>query len=69
MPVYQLLGGKVRFAIPCYTHANGTTPEAVADDVKKFMERGFRHVRIRQGGYGAVGATADKPDFKAANFG
>jgi len=69
MPVYQLLGGKSRFAIPCYSHANGTTPEAVADDVKRIMERGFRHIRIQQGGYGAVGATADKPDFKAANFG
>ena len=31
MPVYQLLGGKSRFAIPCYTHANGNTPEEVAE--------------------------------------
>ncbi|MBA4058753.1 MAG: starvation-sensing protein RspA, partial [Marivirga sp.] len=35
MPVYQLLGGKSRFAIPCYTHANGKTPEEVAEDVQK----------------------------------
>ncbi|RYC70522.1 enolase C-terminal domain-like protein [Spirosoma sordidisoli] len=69
MPVYQLLGGKVRFAIPCYTHAGGNTPEAAAESVTKFMEQGFRYIRIQQGGYGAVGATADKPDFKAANFG
>ncbi len=69
MPVYQLLGGKVRFAIPCYTHANGTTPEAAADNVKQIMERGFKYIRIQQGGYGAVGATADQPDFKAAGFG
>lgn len=69
MPVYQLLGGKVRFAIPCYTHAGGNTPEAAADSVKKFMEEGFRYIRIQQGGYGAVGATADQPDFKAAGFG
>ena len=69
MPVYQLLGGKVRFAIPCYTHASGNTPEAAADSVKKFMEQGFKYIRIQQGGYGGVGANADKPDFKAAGFG
>ncbi|HTE34736.1 MAG TPA: enolase C-terminal domain-like protein [Chryseolinea sp.] len=69
MPVYQLLGGKSRFAVPCYTHANGNTPEAVADDVQKIMDRGFKYIRIQQGGYGAVGATKDTPDFKAAGFG
>lgn len=69
MPVYQLLGGKVRFAIPCYTHAGAGTPEGTADHVQKIMEQGFKYVRIQQGGYGAVGATADKPDFKEAGFG
>lgn len=69
MPVYQLLGGKARFAIPCYTHAGGTTPEAAADSVSKLMADGFKYIRIQQGGYGAVGSTADKPDFKAAGFG
>lgn len=70
MPVYQLLGGKSRFAIPCYSHAGGNTPEAVADDVQRLMGLGFKHIRIQQGGYGAVGSTADqKPDFKAAGFG
>ena len=69
MPVYQLLGGKSRFAIPCYTHANGNTPEAVADDVQRIMERGFSYIRIQQGGYGAVGSINDVPDFKTAGFG
>lgn len=69
MPVYQLLGGKSRFAIPCYAHGGGRTPEAVADDVQKFMEKGYRHVRIQQGGYGAVGTDQAPPDFKAAGFG
>jgi len=70
MPVYQLLGGKSRFAIPCYTHANGNTPEEVAADVQKIMDRGFKYVRIQQGGYGAVGSSiTDKPDFKEAGFG
>ncbi len=69
MPVYQLLGGKSRFAIPCYAHAGGTTPEAVAEDVQKFMDKGYRHVRIQQGGYGAVGTDQKPPDFKAAGYG
>src|SRR3546814_19569592 len=68
MPLYQLLGGKSRFAIPCYGHAGGRTPEAVAEDVQKFMDQGYRHVRIQQGGYGSVGAVQDKPAFKAAGF-
>ena len=69
MPVYQLLGGKTRFAIPCYTHASGRTAEEVAESVQGFMEQGFKHVRIQQGGYGAVGSTAQEPDFKRAGFG
>jgi mannonate dehydratase len=69
MPVYQLLGGKSRFAVECYEHAGGNSPEAVAADVQKFMAQGFRHVRIQQGGYGGTGANSQKPDFKAAGFG
>lgn len=72
MPVYQLLGGKSRFAVPCYTHASGRTPEAVADHVQEIMERGFQYIRIQQGGYGAVGAAGGPeapPDFKAQGFG
>ncbi len=68
MPVYQLLGGKSRFAVDCYEHANGTSPEAVAEDVKKYMEMGFRHVRIQQGGYGLT-AVQQTPDYKAAGYG
>ncbi len=69
MPVYQLLGGKSRFAVPCYTHANGRTPEEVATDVQKFMAQGFKHIRIQLGGYGGVGTLGNQPDFKAAGFG
>ncbi|ODS84725.1 MAG: 2-dehydro-3-deoxy-6-phosphogalactonate aldolase [Cytophagaceae bacterium SCN 52-12] len=69
MPVYQLLGGKCRFAIPTYTHAGGKTPEEAVESVKKFMEEGFKYIRIQQGGYGAVGSVSRKPDFKEAGFG
>lgn len=68
MPVYQLLGGKCRFAVDSYASAGGNTPEEVADGVQKFMEQGYRHVRLQQGGYGALN-LATKPDFKDAGFG
>ena len=69
MPVYQLLGGKSRFARPCYGHAGGNTPEAVAESVQKFMAQGYKYIRIQQGGYGGVGATSKQPDFKVAGYG
>lgn len=69
MPVYQLLGGKCRIAVDCYAHASGRTPEALVDRVQQFMDQGFRHVRIQQGGYGGVGTTEQQPDFKEAGFG
>jgi mannonate dehydratase len=69
MPVYQLLGGKARFAVQCYTHASGKTPEEVVADVQKYMAQGYRHIRIQQGAYGGVGALGNNPDFKLAGFG
>jgi mannonate dehydratase len=68
MPVYQLLGGKSRFAVDCYAHADGKTPEEVAVNVQKYMDQGFQYVRIQQGGYGSL-YLAQKPDFKDAGFG
>ncbi|AEL24662.1 enolase C-terminal domain-like protein [Cyclobacterium marinum] len=67
MPVYQLLGGKCRFAIPCYTHASGNTPEEAANQVSSYMEEGYRYVRIQQGGYGGAGISGE-PDFKKQGF-
>ncbi|MEJ7766233.1 MAG: enolase C-terminal domain-like protein [Chitinophagaceae bacterium] len=69
MPVYQLLGGKSRFAVDCYEHASGSTPEAVVESVQKYQAQGFRHIRIQQGGYGGTGAFVKPPDFKAAGYG
>lgn len=47
MPVYQLLGGKVRIAAPCYAHASGSSFAEVADGARQLMEQGFRHVRCQ----------------------
>jgi mannonate dehydratase len=53
MPVYQLLGGKCRFAVPCYAHASGREPAQLEESVRGHLARGFRHIRIQLGGYGS----------------
>ena len=56
MSLYQLLGGKVRDAIPLYAHASGDTLESCTESVQAFMEQGFRHIRVQMGGgYGGGG--------------
>jgi mannonate dehydratase len=68
MPVYQLLGGKTRFAVDTYTHASGPTPEAVMDDVARYRDQGFRHIRMQVGGYGST-HLSETPDYKRYGFG
>lgn len=68
MPVYQLLGGKCRFAVDCYAHASGNNVGDVVENVQKFIAAGYRHVRIQMGGYGAA-SVAKTPDFQNAGFG
>lgn len=55
MPVYDLLGGKARDAVPLYAHADGRDMQEVEDNVRKFMEMGYSHVRAQMGGYGGGG--------------
>ena len=62
MPLYQLLGGKVRLGADCYFHASGATLTEVEDSARKAMEQGFRHVRVQvstpgYAGYGAAGTA------------
>jgi mannonate dehydratase len=68
MPVYQLLGGKCRFAVDCYSHAQGNDLKELEESVKQKMAQGFRHIRIQQGGYGAA-QLSKNPDFKNEGFG
>src|SRR5205085_5713205 len=67
MPVYQLLGGKVRHGADCYFHASGNSFTEVEDSARKAMEQGFRHVRVQvatpgYAGYGAGGGARPAPD-------
>ena len=68
MPVYQLLGGKCRFAVPCYSHASGRDLKQLEDSVASIKARGFTHIRIQVGGYGSPQLTG-RPDFRDAGFG
>jgi mannonate dehydratase len=47
MPLYQLLGGKVRKAADCYYHASGRDFAEVEDKGRTALEQGFRYVRIQ----------------------
>lgn len=62
MPVYQLLGGKNREAAAVYVHADGSEPQEVADNVRQYMEQGFRYIRVQMGGYGGKSEMMVKPE-------
>src|SRR6201986_1988348 len=49
MPVYQLLGGKVREAADLYGHAEGAEIANTIESAKRFIAQGFRHVRVKVG--------------------
>lgn len=66
MPVYELLGGRVRTAAPCYGHASGGTVDETLESGAALVEAGFRYVRLQVGGsglggYGARGAGDGYP--------
>lgn len=65
MPLYQLFGGKCREAVDTYRHASGANFGEVSQSVAKFVEQGYRHVRIQvavpgQSTYGARGKGDDE---------
>ena len=68
MPVYQLLGGKCRFAVDCYTHCGGQDLKQIEESVRQGLERGFRHIRIQRGGYGSPHLSKEA-NYKDAGFG
>jgi len=62
MPVYQLLGGKCREAAAVYVHADGKNPQEVEENVRQFMEQGYRYIRVQMGGYGGQADNLVRPD-------
>src|SRR6188474_1957203 len=49
MPVYQLLGGKLRKGVDLYYHAQGTELSELENAVQAATEKGYRYVRIQMG--------------------
>jgi len=49
MPVYQLLGGKSREGAMVYAHATGADLEALMTSVARYVEQGYKAVRVQCG--------------------
>src|ERR1700693_4628329 len=49
MPVYQLLGGKVREAAATYATVTGMEIAEVIDGARQVMEKGFQHIKVQIG--------------------
>ena len=61
LPVYQLLGGKARDGVMCYTHASGRDAVECEDSARSIMARGFKVVRCQVGVYGGAGVLGQNP--------
>lgn len=61
MACYDLWGGKSRVGATVYVHANGREKEEVLDQLNKFRERGFTHIRCQLGGYQGLQDEASVP--------
>lgn len=61
MPVYELLGGKCREAVALYRHADGSCPQEVEGNVRRWMAEGYHYVRVQMGGYGGRAGSMHTP--------
>lgn len=61
LPLYQLFGGKSREGVAVYRHAKGCDEVEVEDEVRKYMEQGYRYVRCQIGGYGGIAEKLPSP--------
>jgi mannonate dehydratase len=64
MPIYQLLGGKLREAADCYGHGSGADYAQVIESAQKYIAQGFRHVRVQVGVPGMAGYGSGRGDVK-----
>ncbi|PXY22570.1 D-mannonate dehydratase ManD [Prauserella muralis] len=69
LPVYQLLGGRSRDGVTVYGHANGETVDEVLTETARFVDLGYRAVRLQCGVPGLAstyGVSADKMFYEPA---
>ena len=68
LPVYQLLGGRSRAGVTVYGHANGSSVDDVLVQVARFVDRGYRAVRVQAGipGLATVYGVSDADRYEPA---
>ncbi|MFW5884346.1 MAG: galactonate dehydratase [bacterium] len=52
VPVYELLGGRVRDRVVCYPHCGGRTTEELVEDARAKVDEGWRFIRWGVPAYG-----------------
>ncbi|SDZ17460.1 D-mannonate dehydratase [Micromonospora pattaloongensis] len=70
LPVYQLLGGRSRAGATVYGHACGETIEEILREVARFVDRGYRAVRVQSGIpglHGVYGISNNTPIYEPAD--
>ncbi len=70
MPLYQLLGGRSRDRVLCYGHASGEDVAGAIDEVGRYLELGYKAVRVQcavPGLDGVYGVSKDRMYYEPAS--
>lgn len=62
MPLYQLLGGRMRGGATVYRHAGGRDHREIEEQVAAYLQQGIRHVRVQLGRYGGPAYVVARPE-------